>query len=350
MDAVATNSLAPQVPAHDRERVRALRQMARLAVGGSQFADLPPDELIRCLGSYLSGAVPERATPDSNDRFRAIQRVLDCGDSGSPFLRVCAGTDLPTMLVTVARHAAGFLAPLTGAIEIGWTADFLLSGVRLVDLPGLGVANDRYREYTSGALEDLDAVLLVVDRAGLTQSSADLLRRAGIRKPDRGLDRFSPHLLVAVTKLDLSVDEALVRSRRDTSAAAGWQYAQASIATRATDMVRAQFALDRRRSLPAGCDATEPHCEQLDVFPVFPRDYQRLHRSDPDEPTALRSETASGIPALCARLEQLGATRTAFFVRHCEHALQGLLHGPARDAGARCLAQLHEIVTPGPRS
>jgi hypothetical protein len=45
-------------------------------------------------------------------------------------------------------HAAGFLAPLVEEIQVGWPSELLRSGITLVDLPGVGIASDSYRQIT----------------------------------------------------------------------------------------------------------------------------------------------------------------------------------------------------------
>ncbi|MDB4988371.1 MAG: uncharacterized protein JWN04_3549 [Myxococcaceae bacterium] len=226
IDAVATNSLAPQFQDADRVRLRALRQLARLLVGASQFAELEAPTMLAFLFSCLSGEVDERVPSSYFERLLAAQSVVALGDCEVTTREVVAGVDLPSMLSTLAEHAAGYLAPLTSSLEVGWDADLLRDDIVLVDLPGLGVANDQYRSRTSTALQSLDALLWVVDRSGLTQSSADLLQSTQFlfRMIEEGRQRrpATLELLIAVTKLDQPVPTRCSRvSSRGPSVSAG---------------------------------------------------------------------------------------------------------------------------------
>ena len=50
----------------------------------------------------------------------------------------------------------------------------------LVDLPGVGIAQDPYRDVTKSYVRDkARAVVLTVDRAGPTESTMDLIRSSG---------------------------------------------------------------------------------------------------------------------------------------------------------------------------
>src|SRR5262249_55080786 len=116
------------------------------------------------------------------------------------------------------RHAAGFLSPLIRTLEVGWDADFLTRGLVLVDLPGVGVANDEYRRVTTDWIRQARAVVLVVDRSGVTEASADLLRSTGflnaLLHESHEPDALPVHLLVAVTKLDQSAEDARDREKQ----------------------------------------------------------------------------------------------------------------------------------------
>ncbi len=104
-------------------------------------------------------------------------------------------------------HAAGFLSPLIESIEVGWPSDVLKSGVILVDLPGVGIAQDSYRGVTKKYIsEQARAVIVVVDRAGPTESTVAMLRDSGYWQrlvgatDDPNSDPCS--MLMAVTRVD----------------------------------------------------------------------------------------------------------------------------------------------------
>jgi hypothetical protein len=77
-------------------------------------------------------------------------------------------------------HAAGFLAPLIEKIQVGWPSEILKSGVILVDLPGVGIAKDSYRQVTQSYIRtNARAVVLTVDKSGPTAEAVELLRTSG---------------------------------------------------------------------------------------------------------------------------------------------------------------------------
>jgi len=90
---------------------------------------------------------------------------------------------------------------------VGWPSDLLKSGVVLVDLPGVGIAQDSYRDVTKSYVRDkARAVIVTVDRAGPTESTMDLLRTSGYWQrlvgaaDDPASDACS--MLIAVTRVD----------------------------------------------------------------------------------------------------------------------------------------------------
>lgn len=151
--------------------------MALLLASGSQFGGLSSAEVMAFLAACLVEGGSARLPLARRAQATRARGVVQRGGSEQPVLRIEAGMDLPRFFATLAEQGSGFLAPLTGSIEVGWDAPTLSNGLSLVDLPGLGVANDMYRLETLGQTEPLDALLLVVDRSGLNEASADLLRR-----------------------------------------------------------------------------------------------------------------------------------------------------------------------------
>ncbi|MEY4512601.1 MAG: hypothetical protein RLZZ450_4723 [Pseudomonadota bacterium] len=351
IEAVATNSMAPQIQDADRPRLRAWRQLARLLVGASQFADLDSPAMLAFLFSCLSGEIDERVAAVHFDRLLAAQSVVARGDSEAPTLEVIAGVDLPAMLSTLSTHAAGFLAPLTSSLVIGWDAALLREEIVLIDLPGLGVANDEYRNRTSSALQGLDALLWVVDRSGLTQASADLLQStqflARMLEESRERRPATLELAIAVTKLDQPVSDAVLAGKQSGAERVSWTEAAATCAARARDVLRSQFDMELARSLQPDDEVFgERVSARLGIFPVFPREYQRLYRADPDEPTSLREADASGVPKLAARLAQIGRAHKVDLVHACRRALPALKQGPARAEAEVLNLELRDLMKP----
>ena len=119
-------------------------------------------------------------------------------------------------------HAAGFLSPLIERIAVGWPSEVLKSGVVMVDLPGVGIASDSYRDVTKHYVREVArAVILVVDRAGPTESTVELLKSSGYwdrlvgAADDPESDPCS--ILIAVTKVDDVAEEEWRNQPKDDS-------------------------------------------------------------------------------------------------------------------------------------
>jgi hypothetical protein len=202
-------------------------------------------------------------------------------------------------MTALAEHASGCLAPLTASIELGWDAPLLEGGVTLVDLPGLGIANDLHPSVTRALAGSFDMILLVVDRSGVSEASARLLMQVfcDLSSSEDVSQRPEPSLVVAVTKLD-QVADASVSGCRSTSA---WRDACASAAARARELVRSQLESEVNRRKGAAGELMRRVVCRVQVVPVFPLEYQRIHRGDPEEPPKL-DLSATGIARLAVAI------------------------------------------------
>jgi hypothetical protein len=161
-----------------RRRLEVFRKQAQLLIKGNQDAgaDLPylVDSLRDAAGMKRTwGTV---ALVEDDERVRGIKAALALAKSGSKYC--CEfNADPSTFRRDLHEHASGFLAPLIKELHVRWNSPLLHTGMVLVDLPGVGIAGDAYKQTTRKWInERAKAVVLVVDRAGITESSADLLR------------------------------------------------------------------------------------------------------------------------------------------------------------------------------
>jgi hypothetical protein len=116
-------------------------------------------------------------------------------------------------------------------------------------------------------------------------------------------------------------------------------------AARAREVLKSQFDVELSRSLQSGDVALgERVSARLGIYPVFPREYQRLHRADPEEPTSLCEASASGVPRLAARLAQIGRAHKVDLVHSCRRALLGLKQGPARAEAEDLNLELRDLM------
>src|SRR5207253_1809410 len=88
-------------------------------------------------------------TPNSADALR-LQRLTEALAAAKDGRRHCCTEDggRSAFLLDLAEHATGFLAPIIRDIHVYWNSPLLRAGVTLVDLPGVGVAGDMYKEVT----------------------------------------------------------------------------------------------------------------------------------------------------------------------------------------------------------
>lgn len=279
-----------------------LTRLAKQLASGSQFGQMQLGEVCSFLEQCCGSVHESPSWRHGSDRVRSVRRVAAFGDAGKQ-IEFEAGLDLPALVLALAEHGGGALSPLTASLELGWDAPLLEAAVTLVDLPGLGIANDLYPLATRAAASATASLLLVVDRSGLSEAGAELLESIfgsfAETSPDNEL--AAPSLIVAVTKLDQVVAEGMLAAGQK----AGWHDACGAAGLRARELVRSQLQgeVTRRNSRTAA--RMRRAVDQAPIVPVFPMEYQRIHRRDPDEPSRLGESSATGIPALASYLRTI---------------------------------------------
>jgi GTP-binding protein EngB required for normal cell division/gas vesicle protein len=183
-------------------------KQAKNIVCGNQFADKSHEYLVDCLRVACDLKTKWGQHPEGEDvkRIERVREIFKRNRDDRTYEHVSRG-DHRAFVEDLKAHAAGFLSPLIERIDVGWPADVLKSGVKLVDLPGVGIAQDAYRDVTKSYVrEKARAVIVVVDRAGPTEATVDLLRTSGYwdrlvgAADDPASDPCS--MLIAVTKVD----------------------------------------------------------------------------------------------------------------------------------------------------
>ena len=304
-----------------RTRIGEFARMARQLVTGGQFAEADDAYLVDALrwalgASPLFGHVPR---PDDEPRLRRLRAALELAKKGTTYVREEAG-DSREFLRDLEDHAAKALAPLISEIEVGWPSDLLKSGLVIVDLPGVGVASDVYRAKTQAYVRDqARAVILVLDRAGVTEAVLDSVRSSGYWNRLVGA-AYDPEadpcaLVVAVTKVD-EVAEAefekyldLPREERPRKADLYAQKVQEMVqgirSQTATQLASLQDSSnsDLAEARAAARDQLLGH---LQVHPISAPDYRRILADDDDDrPRIARDVDGTGIPGLSSALRQL---------------------------------------------
>lgn len=212
-------------------------------------------------------------------------------------------------------HAAGYLSPIIKELHVRWNSALLQEGVQLVDLPGLGIAGDVYREVADKWVRNnANAVVLVVNHRGITEADAHLLRSSGYltrllhSADDPTADAVT--LIVAVVRTD---EIASTRRQNDTARSKTRREHLADVMKECHELVARQL----REQITAawtnsGDDLGEVKKATIDridetllVYPLTTTEYRRLLIDDEDERSFLKSVEESGVPDIVDGLTHL---------------------------------------------
>lgn len=297
---------------------QAFRKTAQLMVTGSQDGDQDVPYLIdslreaagkrRAFGTYLK--------PDDKQRIARIASALAFAKEKKKFILRGAMGDSEVM-ASVKDHASGFLAPLIRELVVGWDAEVLRNGLCLVDLPGVGIAGDAYREVTrSWIREKAQAVILVVDHRGVTESVAELLRKSEFLNrllysaDDPASD---PVLMVAVTKIDDIANTRYVedkQKRKREHFADVCREIDARVRNQIKEQLAAVWASDHGPS-EVRQQVIENILKSLQVFPVSAVEYRKLLTADEDDRSFLSEPFQSNVPQMARALEAMARERVS---------------------------------------
>ena len=308
-------------------RIDALVRQARLLIRGASDDESEITYLADCLRTALGLDAHHGREPTAEDakRVESLRRALRLAKEKQAHRREGHVKDRD-FLDDLRQHAAGHLAPLIETLDVGWNSGILSDGLTLVDLPGLGIANDQYREVTQRwTREKAKAIALVVDRAGITRDSAELLRASGFlgRLLHAADDPSSDpvRLLVLAVKLDLTADDEWRHERDDNpDNARPWtkhfEAVQQRMESRLRSQVKDQIAGALRQSASDPADpevdrVAEHLMSDLAVHVISAPQFRRLARRDHEDPARIRELEESGIPQLRERLQALASGRDA---------------------------------------
>ncbi|MCA9604137.1 MAG: dynamin family protein [Myxococcales bacterium] len=333
-------------------KVDAYRRLAAQMVRGNQFAEVEVpylcDRLRECMGNapqWGTDAIPEDA-----ERVARIASVLaEVRKDKEHTHRVEAGADPAAFHRELDIHASGFLAPLIRTLDVGWDTPLLKGGLVLVDLPGIGVANDEYRRVTSEWIRKARAVVLVVDRAGVTDASVDLLRTTGflnsmLHESLSGEDADPPILMVSVVKVDLQATDARTKDRQlHGKAARRWVEHFDEHCSQLVSVIRGQMQTELAKTVADGGDQTLSSREEvmesllanLKVHPLSAHEYRLLLEDDEDERPHISDLEQSKVPGFGRDLREVVELR--------ERRLQERLSELREEAAEKTSAALRMI-------
>jgi hypothetical protein len=316
-------------------RLEALRKQAQLLVKGNQdtSADLP--YLLDCLreaaGSRRFWGTTLLAGDD--DRVRRLAAALAMGKDKRSH-RCTRMTDPYGFDRDLRDHASGFLAPLIKTLHVKWPSPLLANGIVLVDLPGVGVAGDVYKEVTSTWISKrAKAVVLVVGRSGVTEAAADLLRTSGFLMRllfYRDAQADDPVVLaVAMSHID---NVALDEWARDRSRKKAVHLAEQF--ERARALVRSQLRQVLERVWDSGDESVrsgqreviERLAREALILPVSAPEYRKyMAQDDEDRPLIVTTAEQSGVPDLEAGLRATVRQRREDAARNRDEAIQAFI-------------------------
>lgn len=243
--------------------------------------------------------------PDETERTRrALRRVHELVHrEGSERQWSSESPDGPFFRL-VHEHIAGSSAALCETIELGWPSAMLESHVTIVDLPGLGMVGDTYSHHTNAWVAQARAMLIVTDRAGISESMITCLRRNGFLKR---MVEGDADLFGVVTKLDQVTDDVRRRDRSNRS----WSQCFRAIIKQAETELLSQInaVLRYEKGLSPG-DTCASIPTEIRVFGVSSREYRRVVARDPEDRPRLLIRESSGVPAVRRALNALSRLRS----------------------------------------
>jgi hypothetical protein len=318
-----------------RDKIEAYQHQVRLMIQGRQEGEVDLAYLLDAVRAVLSMPARWGRTPTLEDAGR-VSRLRECiqqarGDGYHHERRSVAG-NMRELVLELRDHASGFLAPLIRRLEVGWDSDILRDGLVLVDLPGVGVANDEYRRVTAEWIRGRARVIaLVVDRAGITEASAELLRATGFLNrlilEGNAPDADPVSLAAIMVKVDQSADSAWQdEADFDEAAARPWARHFGEIRERAVEVMRGQMRQELDKLAAAGHEALRSDratvlsavLETMEAHAVSAPQFRAFTAQRKDAPPRVESIEESGIPALRRSLHHLAAAQSARLLDRAE--------------------------------
>jgi GTP-binding protein EngB required for normal cell division len=322
-------------------------KQAKNIVCGNQFADRPLSYLVDALRLACGQEVRWGSQIDAADlvRIERVQQVLK-SPKGNRSYELREGVDKRVFQQDMMDHAAGFLSPLIERIEVGWPSDLLKAGIVLVDLPGVGIAQDAYRDVTSSYVRDkARAVIVTVDRAGPTESTVELLRTSGYwerlvgASDDPASDACA--MLIAVTRVDDVTQtewENRVAALPPGAPRPRKREVFAQLVEEFKPRMKAQISEQLGKIGESSNDSVNTAREQarasilesLEIHPVSAPELKKILLNDEDDRAFLLDIEQTGIPQLQRSLVALATTEHATrseAVQQVTERLATALHG-----------------------
>jgi hypothetical protein len=298
------------------ERTRAYISQASLMITGRAVGDERPEEveyLVDALRSALE--LPPAFGHDVRaEHLVHVERLAEALRHSERTLKL-EPKNRPAFFAEIRCHASGSLAPLIKHLEVGWHSKTLPPGVVLVDLPGVGIANDEYRAVTSEWMRRAEAVVLVVDRAGVSEASVEMLRTTGylnaLLHRDPESEQVSPLLWLAMVRLDdvASDDRTVFRQEHPDEPVSPWRHFMEFACARGEKLLGEQMRqlLQRQASSVEEQGAHAALLRSLRCFAVSAVQHRKLLGNDDENPPLIRVAAESRIHTIVEALHELAA-------------------------------------------
>lgn len=318
-------------------KLKELAHQLCLMVRGDQYANVSLPYLLKALKWVIAEQESDADGIESDDlaRLRDLRRALAIAKSKDNEHRVVLGADAAEFYRALHMHAAGHLAPLVQTIEVGWDAPMLKDGLVLVDLPGLGVANDEYREVTTAEIRSARAVVLVVDRSGFTEASAELLRSTGFLNAllhDSGDAEAELRALhVAVVKLDMTADDERRKAKALGHEVKPWVEYFDDACRKAVVLLKDQVGeVLRRHAGEVTGDTQSARMQMVDsilstmqVHTVASLEYRKFMVNDSDDKARVQAAEQSHVPQTAEALQRYASEACQKRIEALDAALRG---------------------------
>lgn len=316
-----TASADPLEQEDSTSRSKELKKQAALLIRGSQFVELDAKYLADGLRLAMGMAARWGTELEEEDaeRVRRVGEVLESVKADPDLTyEVRRGDERERFHEELDAHASGFLAPLIKTLEVRWNSPILEGGLVLVDLPGIGVANDEYRRVTKDWIRKARAIVLVVDRSGMTEASVELLRSTGFLNSmlheSLGDDADPPILSVGVVKVDLVATDKRRKDRQlHGKDARSWVSHFEECCQDLKRVIRGQLQEELGKTVNEGAvetadvrrEVVDALLESLEIHPFSAHEYRLLLEDDEDERPHIKDEEQSGIPQFGQALREV---------------------------------------------